>query len=94
MRMSNIQLSTPKPIAASRVRGASPGRKPRYGVKGDRLLLYLPPVLKQRLQREANFRNMRDETNDWNASNAAVDILLGHFGIETPGAGQNGHNEP
>lgn len=82
MRMKNTQvLGTEAAIAARRR-----GRTPRYGIKAERLLLYVPPWLQQRLLREANFRNLRDEVSEWNASNVAVDILLDHFGMDKPGA--------
>jgi hypothetical protein len=55
------------------------------------MTVYPTPELRQRLMHEANRRNVRDESNAWNAANVAIDILFGHFGMSKPN--QNGRGE-
>jgi hypothetical protein len=61
------------------------GRRHFYGVPTVQRALYLTPELKERIEREALSRNVRDGVpGKWTFSRTAVDILLDYFEMDKP----------
>ena len=59
-----------------------PGRRMRYGVRLVQTNVYLPPTLKQALEREALSRNVRDSDHDeWTLSRVVVDLVASALGV-------------
>lgn len=56
-----------------------PGRRHFYGEPTIYRYIYLTADLKKRIEREANYRNARDDTSDWTFSRVVVDIVQRYF---------------